>query len=66
MGALFQFGERHFIECAGQESGKKTDTRATTCNPFERKFNNPFEGEKKTSPIILIYERSLCTLITTR
>jgi len=23
----------------------KTDIRATTCNPFERKFNNPFERE---------------------
>jgi len=23
----------------------KTDIRATTCNPFEGKFNNPFERE---------------------
>jgi len=23
----------------------KTDIRATTCNPLERKFNNPFERE---------------------
>ena len=25
----------------------KTDIRATTFNPFERKFNNPFEREYK-------------------
>ena len=23
----------------------KTDIKATTCKPFERKFNNPFERE---------------------
>ena len=37
------FGERHLSELTGQKSEIKTDIRATTCNPFERKFNNPFE-----------------------
>jgi len=35
-------------ELTGQKSKKKSDIRATTCNPFDRKFNNPFEREKNT------------------
>jgi len=29
---------------------EKTDMRATTCNSFERKSNNPFERERKKEP----------------
>ena len=39
--------EKHLSELTGQKSGEKTDIRATTYNPFERKCNNPFEREKK-------------------
>jgi len=29
----------------------------TTCNPFERKFNNPFERGKKTLPLARVCGR---------
>ena len=32
---------------------EKTDMRATTCNSFERKSNNPFEREKIKKPLLL-------------
>jgi hypothetical protein len=45
-------GERHLSELTEQKSEikqtkewNKTDIRVTTCNPFERKFNNPYEWE---------------------
>jgi hypothetical protein len=35
-----EIGEGHLSELTGRN---KTDIRATSYNPFERKFNNPFE-----------------------
>ena len=40
-------GEKHLSELTGQKSEKRIFIRTTTCNPFELKFTNPFERERK-------------------
>jgi len=53
---LYTYRRKTFERINRTKERKKPDIRATTCNLFERKFNNPFEREKniKIQHIVLL------------
>jgi hypothetical protein len=55
-------GERHLSELIGQNTEKKTDIRATTCNPFEPSVTLCFDKGLQLNPAIVYVDFELAVM----